>query len=243
MNQIDMREQNQLPPGQIEHPTFDRFGLGLFASRFPVVADTVRIDISGDVARQLTVSEELAELPRVEQISDFHCVTTWSVCSLNWSGVRFSDFYREIVLPQAGPAPGSNFVVFRGQDGYSVSMQLADLLADNVTLADTLNGARLDIAHGAPLRLVAPAHYGYKNAKHIERIEFWRDASHYRFPRPYPNLMDHPRGRVEFEERARFIPNWIIRPLYRILQPFARRKHARYLSEYLDKSHDENEPT
>jgi DMSO/TMAO reductase YedYZ molybdopterin-dependent catalytic subunit len=34
----------------------------------------------------------------------------------------------------------------------------------------------LTVAHGAPLRLVAPAHYGYKSAKHLSRIEFWRDG-------------------------------------------------------------------
>jgi len=229
---ITMHSQNTLPPGQIERPSFDRFGLGLFASRLPSHTDTPRITLGGNVAKALTVSTELSELARVEQVSDFHCVTTWSVRSLCWAGVRFRDFYREIVQPRARPDPGTDFVVFRGQDGYAVSMALQDLLADDVLLADTLNGSRLGVDHGAPLRLVAPAHYGYKNAKHIERIEFWRDGSHYHFPWPYPDLMDHPRGRVEFEERARFVPNWIIRPLYRLLQPSARRKHARYLQAY-----------
>lgn len=224
-----MHEENALPPGQKLYPSFDRFGLGKFASRIPPEAGSINIDISGAVADPLTVTTELAELPRVEQTSDFHCVTTWSVRKLRWEGVRFADFYSKIVLTNAAPDAGAEFVVLHGLDGYRVSMQLEDLLRDNVLLADTLNGQRLGIDHGAPLRLVAPAHYGYKNAKHINALEFLHEGSQYRFPMPYPTLMDHPRGRVAYEERARYLPNWLVRPLYRFLQPFARRKHAKYL--------------
>ena len=217
-------DQKPLPPGQFETVSFDRFGLGRFAWRFAKNLDTVTFRIAGDVAQPVQVKDQFAALPRVEQVSDFHCVTTWSVRAVHWRGVRFADFYRQVVLPQAKPQDGATVVVLRGQDGYRVSMLLDDLLADDVLLADTLDGQPLGLAHGAPLRLVAPAHYGYKHAKHIEAIEFWRDRRHYRFPLPYPNLMDHPRGRVAFEERARFLPMWIIRPLYRFLMPFARHK-------------------
>ena len=106
-------------------------------------------------------------------------------------------------------------------------MQLHDLLADEVLLADTLDGDALPIEHGAPLRLVAPAHYGFKNVKHIAAIEFWRDSRAYRFPFPYPQLMDHPRGRVAFEERGRWIPPGVLRFFYRLLIPGTIRNFAR----------------
>ena len=225
-------ENKPLPPGQHVSLSFDRFGLGLFANRFPVNPDVIEFTIGGDVAQSVTVSKQLAALPRVEQVSDFHCVTTWSVQSVRWGGVRFSDFYREVVVPLARPQQGANFVVLRGQDGFRVSMQLEDLMGPDVLLADTLDGQPLGIAHGAPLRLVAPAHYGYKNAKHLGAIEFWTERGNYRFPFPYPDLMDHPRGRVAFEERARFLPLWIIRPLYRALIPLARYKMRKALQTY-----------
>ena len=47
-------------------------------------------------------------------------------------------------------------------------------------MADHLDGQLLPIEHGAPLRLIAPAHYGYKSVKHLHRIEFWRSDEHYR---------------------------------------------------------------
>lgn len=228
-------ENKPLPPGQFLSPSFDRFGLGLFANRFPAKPDTIAFTIGGDVAQSVTVSKELAALPRVEQVSDFHCVTTWSVQSVRWGGVRFSNFYREVVVPLAKPQQGADFVVLRGQDGFRGSMQLADLMAADVLLADRLDGQPLGIAHGAPLRLVAPAHYGYKNLKHIGAIEFWRERGSYRFPFPYPDLMDHPRGRVAFEERARFLPLWLIRPLYRALIPMTRWQSRKALEAYRKK--------
>ena len=230
-----MTKISDLPPGQIEYPSFDRFGLGLFAKRFPTETNKATISIRGNLETPITICNELYALPTIEQTSDFHCVTTWSVRNQHWSGFRFRDFYNLIVVPQCKPRNEHSFVVFRGQDNYAVSMQLKDLLQNDVLLATHLNAEKLTIKHGAPLRLVAPAHYGYKNPKHICAIEFWQDSSHYRFPFPYPNLMDHPRGRVAYEERAKFLPLWLVRPLYRLLQPGARRKHAKELKRHLKK--------
>lgn len=228
-----MTAQRPLPPGQHVFPSFDRFGLGVYAKRFPTRLDDAEIRVDGDVAQSLILGQQLEQLPRYEQVSDFHCVTTWSVLDQRWRGFSFRDFYHHLVEPLAEPQEGVKYVVLRGQDGYACCMELADLLADNVMLAEQLNGEPLGIAHGAPLRLVAPAHYGYKNIKHISGMSFVRDRSRYRFPLPYPNFMDHPRGRVAQEERAKLFPNWFIRPLYKLLMPSARNQHRKALEKYL----------
>ncbi len=216
------RQPLDLPPGQREIAHFPRFGLTPFAVRFPARLEDATLRISGDVARPVEVAAGLEGLPRAEQISDFHCVTTWTRRSLRWGGVRFADFYRQVVLPQAEPAPAANFVVLRGQDGARTSLPLEDLLADDVLLADRLDGEPLTIGHGAPLRLIAPAHYGYKSVKHLDRIEFWRDGARYR---PFGfRFMVHPRARVAREERGRWIPGWLLRYLYRpLIRPTAAR--------------------
>lgn len=226
--------RHALPPGQTLFPSFDRFGLGRFAKRIDFVTHQLELRICGDTGDTVAVGPDLlGSLPRIEQTADFHCVTAWSYLNLRWSGFRFADFYQRIVLGRARPETGATIVVLRGQDGYCCSMLLEDLLAPEVMLVDRLGGKPLGLDHGAPLRLIAPAHYGYKSVKHVTAIEFWRDRRNYRFPLPYPGLMDHPRGRVAYEERARFVPNWIIRPLYRLLAPAARRKHARALARRL----------
>lgn len=206
-----------LPPGQRAISEFPRFGLTRFATRFPRNPISIELVVRGDVEQPTTLTSELATLPRVEQISDFHCVTTWTYRSARWSGYRFSDFYRQPAAPRAHPRDDATFVILRGQDGYATSLPLADLLADDVLLADRLDGEPLSIAHGAPLRLVAPAHYGYKNAKHVDAIEFWRDDKTYR--RSMLRFMDHPRARVALEERGRGVPGVLLRYLYR---PFIR---------------------
>ncbi len=233
-----MRSNATLPPGQYEIEYFPRFGLIPFAVRFPTAPETAKIQIVGDVKASVEVSVELECIARVEQCSDFHCVTTWTRRGLQWSGIRFSDFYQQIVVPLAGPHPDAAFVVLRGQDGARSTLPLEDLLAPDVLLADRLNGLPLPIAHGAPLRLVAPAHYGYKSVKHVNRIEFWLSSANYR---PIGlRFMVHPRARVAKEERGQWVPGWLLRYLYRpLIRPTASR-FERAMQQYLE-SHGQNQ--
>ena len=102
-----MRTSSALPPGQREIESFPRFGLTPFAVRFPTEIETVKLQIGGDVEASVEVGKELGHVARVEQCSDFHCVTTWTRRGLQWGGIRFSDFYQQIVVPLACPSPGA----------------------------------------------------------------------------------------------------------------------------------------
>jgi len=205
---------NKLPPGQYAIDDFPRFGLTQYAKWDKTDFDPVDLLISGDVQNIITVSaEELNALPRIEQTSDFHCVTTWTKQNLHWGGFRFYDFYEMIVKSRVVPSEKAVNVIFRCQDGFRSILPLADLLADDVLLANSLGGEMLTTKHGAPLRLVTPAHYGYKNPKYLKAIEFWPDES--KFRPPIFRFMSHPRARVEFEERGRWFPGWFLRYLYR----------------------------
>lgn len=229
-----MAGTERLPPGQYEIDEFPRFGLAQFARRFPNDARQFKLSVRGDVEQSITVEDELRDLPRVDQETDFHCVTTWTRRSLRWSGFRFADFYEQIVVPRARPQRDATFVILRGQDGFAPSLPLSDLLAPDVLLADSLDGKPLSIAHGAPLRLVAPDHYGYKNAKHLCGVEFWCDDREYRSASL--RFMDHPRARVAFEERGRSVPGWVLRYLYRPLVQPTIRQFRRALEQHLSGS-------
>ncbi len=221
-----MSQPTDLPPGQRAIERFPRFGLNQFAERFPREPRRIALTVEGDVESEIVVSgEELAELPRIERTSDFHCVTTWTKRALRWSGYRFADFFERIVRPRAHPEPAGTFVILRGQDGARSSLPLDDLLAPGVLLADRLDGEPLSIDHGAPLRLVAPEHYGYKNVKHLATIGFWRDDRNFR-PSAF-RFMDHPRARVAEEERGRGVPGIVLRYLYRPLVGPTIRRFAR----------------
>lgn len=223
-----------LPPGQREWPDFPRFGLTKFAYRFPDPSAGREIRVIGEVENELSVPDPLAGLPRIEQVSDSHCVTTWTRCGLAWGGVLFSDFYRHVVLPRARPRAEATFVILRGLDRARTILLLEDLLAPDVLLADTLDGAPLSVDHGAPLRLVAPAHYAYKSIKHLSRLEFRRDESAFR-PSAF-RFMDHLRARVAREERGRGAPGWLLRHLYRPLIGPTVARFARAMEAYASAS-------
>lgn len=204
-----------LPPGQYNSSSFPRFGLSQYANRFPTVTDKVKLDIAGEVKESFVIESELENISRVTQMSDFHCVTTWSYTSLEWGGIRFKDFYDQLIEPNLNSNKPITFVVIKGQDGYKTSIALEDLLDKDVMLADTLNGEPLDIAHGAPIRLIVPQHYGYKNLKHLNRLEFY--SAPQKVKQGFLSFMDHPRARVAHEERAKGGPGWFFRYLYRPL--------------------------
>ena len=206
-----MTSKPNLPPGQKALEVFPRFGLPQYANRFPKVLNEIRISIGGDIPN-FEISKELQALPRVDQISDFHCVTTWSKKDLHWGGWRFRDFYNQLVLPKLKEP--LNFVVLKSQDGFSTNLPLEDLLKANVLIADTLNGEPLTIEHGAPVRIITPDHYGYKNPKHVNRIFFYKEA--FATKKGIWEFIDHPRARVALEERASMGPGFLYRLLYKI---------------------------
>ena len=218
-----------LPPGQRESRVFHRFGLIPFANRFPPEGEPHTLRLCGAVANELKLHDPLKGLDRIVQTSDFHCVTTWSVRGQHWEGVRFKDFYEQVVASQVVPNESATLVALRALDGARTGMRLEDLLDPSVLLADRLNGEPLTVDHGAPLRLVAPKHYGYKSVKYLSELKFVFPEDGYRATGF--EFMDHPRARVAFEERGRFVPGKILRYLYRPLIKGTAKKFARASKE------------
>jgi DMSO/TMAO reductase YedYZ molybdopterin-dependent catalytic subunit len=132
-----------------------------------------RLRIEGLVEQpvELTYSE-LRALPRAEQVSDFHCVTGWSVEDVSWAGVRFDDLFR-----QARPLPEARAVAFVSSESpYVDTLTLEQTLLPDAMLAYDMDGRPLSRAHGAPTRVVIPEMYGYKNVKWVERIVLGTEA-------------------------------------------------------------------
>ena len=201
-----------LPPGQKARSDFPRFGLPKFTDRFPsnVQDFTITVVLNGSSVADIDLHS--ARFPRCTVKSDFHCVTTWSYRDAVWGGVKLTDLLAQVLEHQDAKVDGA---VFYAQDGNKTSLVLEDLLADNVIVADALDNKPLSIKHGAPLRLIAPNHYGYKNLKYLEKIELF--SSMPRIKRGIDAFLDHPRARVHKEERSRWIPRWILRYVYRHL--------------------------
>jgi len=143
--------------------------------RIYTVADTMpvfdratwRLKLDGLVGRPLELSyDQLLALPKVEQVSTFHCVTGWIVDGVHWGGVRFHD-----LLASAAPLPSAHAAHFVSAEiPYDDYLALDDLSLPDVMLAYEMDGQPLPQEHGAPVRVVIPDMYGYKNVKWVERI-------------------------------------------------------------------------
>jgi DMSO/TMAO reductase YedYZ molybdopterin-dependent catalytic subunit len=224
-----------LPPGQVRIEGFPRFGAHLNEPP-PEVPDDPRLEITGAVTAPTAVAlGELASLPRREIVADLHCVAGWSATELRWGGVAFTDLYRRLIEPSVPSGTTVTHVVFEGLDGYRSVVMLEDVLAEDVVVADRLDGRPLDPEHGAPIRLVSPAQYGFISTKHLCRIEVCDTEPRVRY---HPSLLvhlglqmvkPHRRARVAYEERHRYLPAWLARPIYHRLVGTVRR--ARVSSE------------
>jgi DMSO/TMAO reductase YedYZ molybdopterin-dependent catalytic subunit len=214
-----------LPPGQRAVVGLPRFGVN--ARRLPpTVPDDIGIEVSGELRRRVCLApSDLLDLPRREVTADLHCVAGWSAIGLQWDGVRFADLFDLAVQPALAEGAEVRYVVFVGADGYRSIVALEDALADDVLIADRLDGEPLTPDHGAPARLVSPAQYAFMSTKHLCRIELYRrEPVGYYSPVPAVQrtlraVRPHRRARVWREERHRHLPAWLTRPVYRLLVP------------------------
>ena len=165
----------------------------------------LEITLEGVRVATVTAADLLALGPR-DHRADFHCVTTWSVVGLVWTGVPLRELLASIGITDA-PAP---YLVTRAGDRRKAGFVWEDAVADDVILATHLDGAALDARHGAPLRLVSPSQYGYKSVKHLIAIDFRAEV---------PRLMskEHLRARVALEERHPRVPGRVLRLPYRLM--------------------------
>ncbi len=185
-------DRDRLPPGQHLTKGFPVLDLGVKPRFHP---KRWRFQVEGEVEEELDLDwDGFAELPRVDTVSDFHCVTTWSKFDVEWGGVSFLE-----VAARVRPTPDARFVIVYSADGYTTNVPLADCLDEDVVLADVLFGQPLPIEHGGPLRLVIPKLYAWKSAKFVRRLVFVKtDQPGYWEERGY-----HDRGDPWQEQRYR----------------------------------------
>jgi DMSO/TMAO reductase YedYZ molybdopterin-dependent catalytic subunit len=81
------RSEKRLPPGQHLTNGFPVLDLGV---RPKVSLSEWTLELKGEVENPLTLTwEQFNQLPRFQDTSDFHCVTTWSKFDCQWAGIAF----------------------------------------------------------------------------------------------------------------------------------------------------------
>jgi DMSO/TMAO reductase YedYZ molybdopterin-dependent catalytic subunit len=160
-----VRSKDRLPPGQHLTTGFPVLDLGI---KPQVNLSDWRLMVGGLVENPRSFTwEELNALPQFEDVSDFHCVTTWSKFDVRWGGVAFFTL-AEIVRPK----PEAKHVLFGSRDDYTTNVRIEEVMDDDVLIATRYDGQPLPLEHGGPARMVIPKLYGWKSAKFIRSIEF-----------------------------------------------------------------------
>ncbi|MFM2129137.1 MAG: protein-methionine-sulfoxide reductase catalytic subunit MsrP [Pseudomonadota bacterium] len=142
---------------------------------------TVKID--GDVEKpfDIAIDDLLKKMPLEERVYRFRCVEAWAM-TVPWSGFPLkalvdlakplarAKYLRMETFGDAGLAPGLRqpFLPWPYVEGLSIAEATHEL----AFIATGLYGKPIPRQNGAPLRLVAPWKYGFKNIKSIVRITF-----------------------------------------------------------------------
>lgn len=138
-------------------------------TRLPTfTSDMWSFTIDGLVEKPVTWNwEQFLAQKRIVQVSDFHCVTGWSVYRNTWEGIPLSR-----LLQEAGVKPGAKTVKFYSGDGvYTDALTLEQANMDDVMVAVLHDGKPIHRDYGGPVRLIVPKMYAYKSVKWLSRIE------------------------------------------------------------------------
>ena len=201
---------NDVAPGQrVLIGPAPRFGLPQYLhTEFAIPADPVVL-VNGTVGGAISLTRDALDvLPETTKALDLHCVMTWSVEGVRWSGWSFADLWSQLLAPHAHAT--TTGLVVTGLDGAMASIPLVELLRDDVMLAHSRDGEPLGRTYGAPYRLVVPQLYGYKNIKHVCRI----DLVDHHVRSPHEPWIMHRLGRVAREERHGLGMNRLARVVY-----------------------------
>lgn len=127
-----------------------------------------RLDVQGALSYQLTLAD-LDPLAVHEADLPITCVEGWSV-GARWRGLSLLE-----VVQRAGGTPRSAVRLHSLEPAGQFNSSLVEgPQLSAALLATHLNGGRLDIDHGYPLRLIAPNRAGVLNTKWLSRIEVLR---------------------------------------------------------------------
>lgn len=162
---ITRLESERLPPGQHLVKDWPVLDLGLQPN---VSTANWTLDIDGAVENpQHWRWTDFMAQEQTSEVSDIHCVTTWSRYDNRWQGVA-----TRTLLDLVRPRAEARFVVLHSSDGYTTNLTLEDFAGEDVLLAHSWEGEPLATEHGGPVRLVLPKLYFWKSAKWLKRIEF-----------------------------------------------------------------------
>jgi len=130
-----------------------------------------RLKINGAVAQPLTLTfDDILAAPQQDFYLTMECIGNPAggnlIGNAQWTGTPLLPF-----LEQVGVKPEVTEFILHGADSYETTLPVAEVMRPEVQLVHQMNGASLTQAHGYPLRIIIPGHFGQKQPKWLVGIE------------------------------------------------------------------------
>ncbi|MEC4982945.1 MAG: sulfite oxidase-like oxidoreductase [Oscillatoria sp. PMC 1068.18] len=160
----DAENSDRVPPGQYLTQGFPVLTYGAVPQ---INTDEWELKIWGLAQPKTFTWSEMLNLPQSEFTNDFHCVTRWSKLDVKWTGIKVTDFIKNLELD-----PKATHVLQHCYGGYTTNLTLEEFNREDNFFAHTLFDEPLPADHGGPVRTVVPHLYAWKSAKWINGLEF-----------------------------------------------------------------------
>jgi DMSO/TMAO reductase YedYZ molybdopterin-dependent catalytic subunit len=135
-----------------------------------VDGNTWQLSLDGMVDHPLNLSlEDIRAMPAQSQAITLECISNPIGGDLTSTAV-FTGVPFKLILQQAGVQAGAQAVDMQAVDGFYESIPIAEAMDDRTMLVYAMNGAPLTAAHGYPLRIYIPNHFGMKQPKWLQSM-------------------------------------------------------------------------
>jgi DMSO/TMAO reductase YedYZ molybdopterin-dependent catalytic subunit len=126
------------------------------------------LSVSGSVRTPLNISfNAVSSLPRKVLAATMECaenpVGGGLVSHAEWTGFALASVVE--------PAPEARWARLSGADGFSRCIPIEKALHGDTLIAYSMNGEKLPVNHGFPMRAMIPGWYGMDSVKWLQRIE------------------------------------------------------------------------
>lgn len=130
-----------------------------------------QLKFTGAVTQPLTLTfKDILAAPQQNVYLTMECIGNPAggnlIGNAEWTGTPLLPF-----LEQVGVKPEAMQFILHGADSYETTLPVAEVMRPQVLLVHQMNSAPLTQAHGYPLRILIPGHFGQKQPKWLVGIE------------------------------------------------------------------------
>lgn len=176
----DIKQPDELAPVEVREyegqklSSVDDFRENSIRGPQRVDIENYQLEISGLVEQpaSYTYEQVINENQNYKKVVTQDCVEGWSATIL-WEGVLVEDLIEKSVT-----LPDARVVIFHAYDGYTTSLLLEYIVANDIMLAYRMNEVDVPPERGFPFQLVAESKWGYKWIKWVTKIELSADVDY-----------------------------------------------------------------